>query len=299
MSQVSIGEVLFGHAAPAEPTLKNRIIGFVELQRPAIIVLPFFPLVFSTAALAGARLDDPRWPIGLVMVYLLTAANLIINDLGDAERDQQKWPQRPLATGLISKNEATLYVFILTGISFAIALLVFNWLSAAIIVLVFVTHYIYARYTRDHIGYLTVVVPAGIIPLAVWAAISPGTILTPVPWLLVALRVFYDVGLNTANEATDQVSVKPFLVRVKPFMEKVDYSIGVLASLVIGILLIVYAQLSWLYLTVLVVTTVCALTAVKSVGTQRSPEAVGKNIMTFVISMAISLLGLAAFAWIK
>ena len=53
------------------------------------------------------------------MVYLLTAADLIINDLGDAERDQQKWPQRPLATGLISKTEATLYVFILSGISFA------------------------------------------------------------------------------------------------------------------------------------------------------------------------------------
>jgi len=48
-----------------------------------------------------------------------------------------------------------------------------------------------------------------------------------------------------------------------------------------------------------VVTTVWALTAVKSVGTKRSPEAVGKNIMTFVISMAISLLGLAVFAWIK
>ena len=53
VSQVSVGEVLFGHAAPAEPTLKNRIIGFIELQRPAIIVLPFFPLVFSTAALAA------------------------------------------------------------------------------------------------------------------------------------------------------------------------------------------------------------------------------------------------------
>jgi len=65
MSQVSVREVLFGHAAPAEPTLKNRIIGFIELQRPAIIVLPFFPLVFSTAALAGARLDDQGGQSGL------------------------------------------------------------------------------------------------------------------------------------------------------------------------------------------------------------------------------------------
>jgi len=89
-----------------------------------------------------------------------------------------------LATGLISKTEATLYTLILSGISFAIALLVFNWLSAAIIVLVFITHYIYAWYTRDRVCYLTVIVAAGLVPLAVWAAISPETILTPVPWLL-------------------------------------------------------------------------------------------------------------------
>ena len=107
------------------------------------------------------------------------------------------------------------------------------------------------------------------------------------------------MGLNTANEATDKVSVKPFFVRVTPFMEKVDYSAGVVVSLFIGIPRIFYAQLSWLYLIVLAATTVWALTAVKSVGTQRSPEAVGKNIMIITLSMAVSLLGLAVFAWIK
>jgi 4-hydroxybenzoate polyprenyltransferase len=291
--------VLFGWGAPTEVSLRNRIIGFIELQRPAIIVFYSFPLVISTAALAGARLDDPRWPIGLVMLWLLMAANLVINDVVDAERDKRKWALRPLATGLISKTEATLYVFILAGIAFTIALVVFNWLSAAIIVLDSITAYIYVRYTRDRIGYLTVVVPAGLIPLAVWAAISPETILTVIPWLLVALRVFYDVGINTANEATDKVPVKPLLVRFTPFMEKVDYSAAVIVSLFLGILIIYYAQLSWLYLIVLAVTTAWALTAVKSVGSQRSPEAVGKNIMTFTLSMAVSLLGLAVFAWIK
>jgi len=111
--------------------------------------------------------------------------------------------------------------------------------------------------------------------------------------------VFYDIGVNTANEATEKVSVKPLFVRVTPFMEKVDYGAAVIVSLFIGILLIYYAQLSWLYLIVLAVTTAWALTAVKSVGSQRSPEAVQKNVMTFILSMAVSLLGLAVFAWIK
>lgn len=73
------------------------------------------------------------------------AANLVINDFVDAERDEWKWSLRPLATGLTSKTEATFYIFILAGISFAIALVVFNWLSAAIIVLVFIAAYIYVR----------------------------------------------------------------------------------------------------------------------------------------------------------
>ena len=51
MSQVSVGEVLFGWGAPAEVSLKNRIIGFISMQRPAITVIYSFPLVISTAAL--------------------------------------------------------------------------------------------------------------------------------------------------------------------------------------------------------------------------------------------------------
>ena len=89
------------------------------------------------------------------MVWLLVASNHVVNSVVDAERDKRKWPLRPLATGLISKTEATLYIFILAGLAFAIALVVFNWLSAAITFFIFIIGYIYARYTRDGIGYLT------------------------------------------------------------------------------------------------------------------------------------------------
>ncbi len=299
MSQVSVREVLLGWGAPNEVSPRNRIIGFIELQRPLINVIGFFPLVIAAAALAGGRLDDPRSPFGLVMVYFLVASSLIVNDLCDSERDKLKWPLRPLATGLISKTEATLYMFILAGLSFVIALVVFNWLSAAITFVIFILAYIYARYTRDNVGYLTVLIPGALIPLAVWAAISPGTIVTPVPWLLVALRGVYGMAVNTANEATDKVPVKPLFVHVRPFTEKVVYVTVLITSFFIGILIIYYAQVSWLYLIVLAVATAYAFTAVKSLGSQRSPKAVQKNVMIFAISTAVSLLGLAVFAWIK
>jgi len=299
VSQVSIGDVLFGWAAPTEVSLKNRIIALIALQRPATIVLGFFPLAMAAAALAGARFDDPRFPFGLIMVWLLVSSDHVINDVFDAERDKRKWPLRPLATGFISKSEGALYSIILAGIAFTIALVVFNWLSAAITLLVVALAYIYGRYTRDAVGYLTVLVPFSLVPLAVWAAVSRGTILTPVPWLLAAFCVAYVMAINTANEATDKVPVKPLFVQFKPFTEMVVYVASIIISFFIGVLIVFYAQLSWLYLIVLAVITACALAAAKSLGSQRSREVSKTSFKISILSMAVSLLGLAVFALIK
>ena len=140
-------------------------------------------------------------------------------------------------------------------------------------------------YTRDGVGYLTVIVPVALIPLAVWAAISPETILTPVPWLLVALMVAYSIAVNVANEATDKVPVKALFVQLRPFTEMVLYVAGVIIALFIGILIVFYAQMSWLYLVVLVAVTACALTAAKYLWSQRSPEVVKNHLRSLHLAM--------------
>ena len=99
VSQVSIGDILFDLATPTEVSLRNRIIGFIALQRLAIIAVRSLPLVIATAALAGMRLDDPRVPFGLIAMWLLTASSNVVNSVVEAERDNLKWPLRPLATG--------------------------------------------------------------------------------------------------------------------------------------------------------------------------------------------------------
>jgi len=114
------------------------------------------------------------------MAWLVVASTLVVNGVVDAERDKQKWPLRPLASGLISKSEGMLYSIILAGPAFAIALVVFNWLSAAITFFIFILGYIYARYTRDGIGYLTVIVPVALIPYSLGCNLprdhlNPGT----------------------------------------------------------------------------------------------------------------------------
>ncbi len=299
MPQVSVGDILFGFAAPTEVSLRNRIIGFIVLQRLAAIGSKVLPTCNCYSGFVGMRLDDPRFPFAIITVWLLTASNSVVNSVVDAERDKLKWPLRPLATGLISKTEATLYIFILAGPGFATLLVVFNWLSAAITFLIFILGYIYARYTRDGIGYLTVIVPVALIPLAVWAAISPETIVTPVPWLLVVLMAAYSIAVNVANEATDKVPVKALFVQLRPFTEMVLYVAAVIIALFIGILIVLYAQVSWLYVVVLAAVTAYALTAAKYLWSQRSPEVVKKSFKIITISMAVSLLSLAVFALIK
>jgi len=49
---MSLAEVLLGYAAPAEPTLKNRIVGLITLQRVGVVVMGL-PLALGSAVLAG------------------------------------------------------------------------------------------------------------------------------------------------------------------------------------------------------------------------------------------------------
>jgi uncharacterized membrane protein len=95
------------------------------------------------------------------------------------------------------------------------------------------------------------------------------------------------------------VPVKALFVPLRSFTETVLYVAAVIIALFIGILIIFYAQVSWLYVVVLTAVTACALTAAKYLWGQRSPEVVKKSFKIITISMAVSLLSLAVFALIK
>jgi hypothetical protein len=64
-TRVSAADVLSGIAAPPERSFRNRIVGFITLQRMGlcIAVLPF---ALGVAALAGARLNLQLLPLVIV-----------------------------------------------------------------------------------------------------------------------------------------------------------------------------------------------------------------------------------------
>jgi 4-hydroxybenzoate polyprenyltransferase len=294
---VSVADVLFGQATPTEPSLRNKIIAFITLQRVAVTTLAL-PVIAGAWALAGGQFNDPRFLIILILAWFLGAVSHVINDIVDTERDKWKWPLRPLPSGLISKSTATLYVIIVTGVSILIAGLIFNWLAASLALLAVVLGYVYVRYTRDAIGHLTVLVGEAVPPLAAWAAISPATILTPLPWLVVALVMTGGAAVNFINESFDP-AIKAFFVRPRPSMERGLFVISILAMFFVGTVIFFYAKLFWPYMLVLVALTVWGLTLVPSLGEQRSPEIAKKAFMSGGTIITVNYLCLALFYWIK
>jgi 4-hydroxybenzoate polyprenyltransferase len=293
---VSVADVLFGQATPTEPSLRNKIIAFITLQRVAVNII-FLPVILGAFALAGGRFDDPRLPFALIVAWLISATGNIINDIVDAERDKRKWPLRPLPNRLIPRSAAALYAGVIAGIAFMMAGLIFNWLSAAIILIVIALSYVYARYTRDKVGHLTIMLTAAFIPVAVWTAISPGTLFTPLFWLAITLGALGAALINIVNETFDP-EVKTFFIRLKPFTEMMLYVIFIIAMFFLGAAIFFYEKLPWSYLLVLTVITGWGLTAAKYLGEQRSLENLKKGFMIMVTYTTTYFLSIAIFVWI-
>jgi 4-hydroxybenzoate polyprenyltransferase len=296
-AQVLAPDVLFYRNGPTERSFRNKIIGLIALAGVGID-LASLPLALGVAALAGASFTDPRLLPLLIVVFLAEAVSMMTNDIIDAERDKTKWPLRPLATGLVSKSEAVLYLAIVSAIGIVIAIVVFNWLFLALGLLVLALNYVYSHYTRDTIGYLTVMVPLALVPVAIWSAFSPETVLTPLPWLLALFLAVYAPIPSMMQEALDP-QVPTLFVRPRPAVERMLYVAFVFTLFVSGVAIFLYAQLSWLFVAVLALLTVWLLLQARNLGDNRTREKLETGFRITMASVSLYWLSLAVFAWIR
>jgi len=296
-AKVSASDVFFGVAAPPGHSFRNKIIGLIALLAIGIAIA-VLPLVIGIAALAGVKFDDLRLLQLLVLMFLVMSVGNMTNDIIDAERDKTKYPLRPLATGLISKSEAVLYAAILSGIWIVIAIVFFNWLFLALVLLGLAGNLVYSRYLRDNIGYLTVFLPQALVPVAIWSAFSPETVLTPLPWLLALFMVVYTPVVQITHEGLDP-SIPALFIRPRPTTERALYVASVIAVFFVGIAILLYAQLSWLFVVVLAVFTAAFLTQARNLGDNRTREKLETGFKITIVGRYIFWLSMAVFAWIK
>ena len=296
-AKVSASDVFFGRAAPTERSFRNRIIGLIAMQEIGINIL-VMPLALSTAALAGAKLTDPRLLPLLVVTFLAMGVAMMTNNIIDAERDKTKWPLKPLATGLISKSEALLCTAIWAVLGIVIAIVVFNRLILALGLLVLVGNLVYSRYLRDNIGYLTLSLPFVLVPVAIWSGFSPETVLTPLPWILGILFAAWTPIVSIPQEGLDP-TIPALFIRPRPTTERALYVVFAVAVFFVGVAIFLYAQLSWLFVVVSAVRTAVTLTQARNLGDNRSREKLETSFKLETASFSIYWLLLAVFAWIK
>jgi 4-hydroxybenzoate polyprenyltransferase len=296
-AQVSASDVFFGIAAPSGHSFRNKIVGLIALFGIGFGIA-ILPLVIGIAALAGASFTDPRLLLLLVVMFLVVGVGNMTNDIIDAERDKTKYPLRPLATGLLSRSEAVLYAAVLSGIWIVIAIASFNWLFLALVLLGLSLNLVYSRYLRDNIGYLTVILPQVLVPVAIWSAFSPETVLTPLPWLLALFMVVYTPVVQITHEALDP-SIPALFIRPRPTTERALYVVSVIAVFFVGIAIFLYAHFSWLFVVVLAAFTAALLTQARNLGDNRTREKLQTGFKITILGRCIFWLSVAVFAWIK
>jgi 4-hydroxybenzoate polyprenyltransferase len=291
---MSVVDILFDYGAPTTASFRNKIIGLIALLRVGSTTFGMLG-VLGVLALAGVHFNDPRLLFGLIIAWLVAATAMIVNDIADSEKDKRKWPSRPLPSGLISNSMALIYASLIAGIALIMAGLIFSWLFAALIIIFIMLSYVYARYTRSKIGYLTIMLPTAFIAVVIWTAFSPDTIGAPLFWIAVVISAIFGAMLNITGEAFDPES-KPFLIRFPPVTEMLLYVFFVSAIFSLGVAVFVYETLSWPYLLVLTAVTVWGLTAARYLVGQRSYEDIKKGfnissiyVPLFTLNIVISI----------
>lgn len=119
----------------------DKLIGFLRLMRPANIITAVADIL-AGVAIAGYVANDGsvyEWqPVGLLILSTigLYGGGVVLNDVFDAELDSRERPERPIPSGLITKNGAALFgtVLLLAGIAAAAGVHTAGFLSCSAII---------------------------------------------------------------------------------------------------------------------------------------------------------------------
>jgi geranylgeranylglycerol-phosphate geranylgeranyltransferase len=207
--------IIYGMGIPKGQGLKNKVLAFICMQRPAIAVMG--PLMFFAAAvLAIGRIPSlGDLILGSAAVYLLSAAEHSIDDTIDMEIDRLKWPTRPLPSGVLRRRTGGLYAISMASTGVLISYFVFNWQLVVVELIALGLGTLYP-FMRNKVGYLVLAPIPPLIAVGGWVAYSPDTLFTsPLPWILYVIfflwQAFHILTLPWAINVA-----KTFIVRLKP-----------------------------------------------------------------------------------
>jgi 4-hydroxybenzoate polyprenyltransferase len=249
----------FGSDLKVQPeyNFKERLTGFLELVRPVFLVMT--PLNAASAAVLSIR-GIPSWNlclIGFITGALAAAGVNTFNKYTDNQRDKIMWPSRSIPSGRVKPWQALALSCLCYSISLILCWIFFNPTAFGLLLAAEVLGSLYSAYLRDRVGYLSLPLIEGLIFLCGWACLSPGTLLTPLPWYLYFLGVIWQSShilahyiLNIRYDEAGKPVIRTPALFARPLPEAAAAASLVLAIVLFLMCLILpfFTSLSYLYI---------------------------------------------------
>jgi 4-hydroxybenzoate polyprenyltransferase len=287
--------VIYGMGIPQGEGLKNKILAFICMQRPAIAIMG--PLMFFAAAILAIGRIPPIEDIifGSVAVYMLSAAEHSIDDTIDMEIDKVKWPTRPLPSGVLQRRTGDIYAISMASIGVLISYITFNWQLVAVELIALGLGTLYP-FMRNKVGYLVLAPIPPLIAVGGWIAYTPDTLFTsPLPWILYVIfflwQAFHILTLPWAINVA-----KTFIVRPEP--RNIVYLSVVFSvlTLVSTIYLSTFIAGSWIFvITMIILSIIFWMIMVPLI---REPSNLQNSLMATMVATNYNIVMCAVLIWV-
>jgi len=119
------------------------IKAYIFITRPVNVILTFFVVIVGAFICVISDYSVYKILLAALSAALTAGAGNIINDIYDKEADKINHPERPLAKGIITTNNAWIEYFILTLLAVAASSII-NQTALAIVILTSVLLYLYS-----------------------------------------------------------------------------------------------------------------------------------------------------------
>jgi geranylgeranylglycerol-phosphate geranylgeranyltransferase len=133
----------------SEIQLSKEIQSYLILIRPLNCLIVFFTVIVSGIICSVGVSLFPVIIYAALSASLSAASGNVINDFYDFESDKINHPKRPLANGILTKNESLIFYFILIAASIVLSFLV-NAVCICIVILTIILLFLYS-YKLKHV----------------------------------------------------------------------------------------------------------------------------------------------------
>ena len=255
---------------------REKLKGYIQLIRPYGIFIAMMPIIGAISNGIFSNLF-----LLLLVGIFANSFGFVQNDYFDIEIDKKSGyvSKRPLASGLISKKEALIFMFFLSFIPFVIVSIFFTYYSTIFLVLFFIFYTIYNKFSKKFawMEYFLGLAGTMIFLCGAFSQKESISLLSLLLSILPTLKYVFNVGISAnlkdikydllqgvkTTPAIFGAKVNKFIYLPKSFVFYA-YAIKIIFIIIAGIALF-YAEPTFISISLFVVTTLVLIYTINKI----------------------------------